>query len=86
MARKDVIRKKQQLGQKGQTVIEYIFMLAIMVSIIGSLLTLLKTYYLGDINKCVPGAKTKLILCKIQGYISGEGTGSKNFQYYGFKK
>lgn len=86
MARKDVAFKLCKIGHKGQTVIEYIFMLAIMISIIGSLLTLLKTYYLGDMKKCVPGASTKLILCKIQGYISGEGTGAKKFQYYYFKK
>lgn len=72
-------------NQKGQTAVEYIFLLAVMVTLITSLLGAIKKAYLGDITKCTPETKTKL-LCKINSIIADNGYSSKKFQYYPYKK
>lgn len=71
--------------QKGQTVVEYILMLLVMVSIITSILGYIKTKYLGDATKCDKPAYSKTLLCKINSIIEPHGT-EKKFQYYPFKK
>ena len=73
-------------GQKGQTIVEYILMLLVMVSIITSLLGYIRTKYLGDATKCDKPAFSKTLLCKINSIIQPHG-GEKKFQYYpNFKK
>jgi hypothetical protein len=71
--------------QKGQTVLEYLLMLLVMVSIITSLLAYVKTKYLGDATKCDKPAFSKTLLCKINSLIEPQG-GGKKFQFYPFKK
>ena len=85
MARVPLIQKK--LGDEGQTVIEYILMLLVMVTIITSLLGMIKNKYLGDATKCDKSGYSKTLLCKINAIISPNGT-AKKFQYYhlNFKK
>jgi Flp pilus assembly pilin Flp len=70
---------------KGQTAIEYILLLLVMVSIITSLLMMVKNRYLGNIEECEKAANKGTILCKISSYVSDSG-GNKRFQYYPFKK
>jgi uncharacterized protein (UPF0333 family) len=72
-------------GQKGQTVLEYILMLLVMVSIITSILSYIRTKYLGDATKCDKPAYSKTLLCKINNIIQPHGNGKK-FQYYPIKK
>ena len=72
--------------QKGQTIVEYILLLLVMVSIITSILGVIRTRYLGDATKCDKPAFSKTLLCKINGIIQPNG-GEKKFQFYpGFKK
>jgi len=73
-----------KLDQSGQTAVEYILMLIVMVTIITSLLSYIKIKYLGDPQKCGLAANKNTILCKINGILEPEGSGKK-FQYYRFK-
>lgn len=80
-----MVDKTQGLSdQSGQTVVEYILMLLVMVSIITSLLTYIKSKYLGDITKCSAANNKNTILCKINSLME-PGGGQKKFQYYRFK-
>jgi Flp pilus assembly pilin Flp len=72
-------------NQKGQTAIEYILLLLVMVSIITSLLAYIKNKYLGNADQCNTTASKATLLCKINGYISPKSEGIP-FQYYPFKK
>jgi Flp pilus assembly pilin Flp len=72
-------------NQKGQTAVEYIFLLAVMVTVITSLLSVIKNKYLGDVSKCNPDNQ-KQLLCKINSIISDSGESPKKFQYYRFSK
>lgn len=71
--------------KKGQTAVEYILLLLVMVSIISSLLVYVKRRYLGDPEKCNLPQNRKTLLCKINSYVKPTG-GNKAFQYYPFKK
>lgn len=71
--------------QKGQTAVEYLLLLLVMVSVITSLLGYIKIKYLGDAAKCDLAANRGKFLCKIDSFIHPTG-GSKRFQYYPFKK
>lgn len=75
----------QHLSQKGQTAVEYILLLLVMVSIITSLLSVIKNKYLGDPKACESTQNRAKILCKISSYLEPRD-GSKHFQYYPFKK
>ena len=76
---------KSKPGQNGQTIVEYLLMLLVMVTIITSILGYVKTKYLGDATKCDKPAFSKTLLCKINAIIQPHGEGKK-FQYYPFKK
>lgn len=76
---------KSLKSQKGQTAVEYILLLLVMVSIISSLLVYVKNKYLGDPEKCQTPANRNTILCKINSYVKPTG-GNKPFQYFPFKK
>ena len=71
--------------KKGQTAIEYILLLLVMVSIISSLLVYVRTRYLGDPEKCDLPQNRKTILCKFNSYVKPT-KGMKPFQYFPFKK
>ena len=71
--------------QKGQTAVEYILLLAVMASIITSLMVFIKNKYLGNAEECNRPANRGKILCKIDSYIRPTG-GNKRFQYFPFKK
>lgn len=71
--------------KKGQTAVEYILLLLVMVSIISSLLVYVRKRYLGDPTKCNLPQNKKTILCKINSYMEPTG-GNKPFQYFPFKK
>lgn len=77
--------KKRTLGQSGQSAIEYILLLMVMVTLITSLLSYVKNKYLGDPTKCETPANSKTLLCKIESYVRPTG-GNKPFQYFPFKK
>jgi Flp pilus assembly pilin Flp len=77
---------RASLNQKGQTAVEYIFLIAVLAAVITSTLSLIKNRYLGDATKCVSAAQKKTLLCKINGLMSDNGLGKKKFQYYPFKK
>lgn len=70
---------------KGQTAIEYVLLLLVMVSIISSLLVYVRNKYLGDPEKCNLPQNSKTILCKINSYVQPTG-GNKPYQYFPFKK
>ena len=72
-------------NQKGQTAVEYMLMLAVMASIITSLLSYIRVHYLGDMTKCDSPANKKSLLCKINNIVAPQG-GNKRFQYVPFKK
>lgn len=77
--------KEALIHEKGQTIIEYILLLLVMVTVITSLLSYIKTKYLGDATKCDKPANSKTLLCKINSIIEPHGN-EKKFQYYPFKK
>lgn len=77
---------KSLKGQKGQTAIEYVLMLLVMVSLISSFMVYIKRNYLGDLTKCNQAANRRTLLCKINSLISPNLGGSKRLQYYPFKK
>lgn len=77
--------KKGVLGQGGQSAIEYILLLMVMVTLITSILSYVKTKFLGDPTKCESAANSKTLLCKIESYVRPTG-GNKPFQYFPFKK
>ncbi len=72
-------------NKKGQTAIEYVLLLLVMVSIISSLLVYVRNKYLGDPEKCFQPQNKNTILCKINSYLKPTG-GNKPFQYFPFKK
>lgn len=72
-------------NNKGQSAVEYILLLVVMVSLITSLLSYVKRRYLGDATKCAQPANRNTLLCKIESYVRPTG-GSKPFQYFPFKK
>lgn len=72
-------------NKKGQTAIEYVLLLLVMVSIISSLLVYVRNKYLGDPEKCNLPQNRNTILCKINSYVKPTG-GNKPFQYFPFKK
>ena len=76
---------KWNMGEKGQSAVEYILLLMVMVTLITSLLSYVKTKYLGDPEKCNIPANSKTLFCKIQSYVRPTG-GNKPFQYFPFKK
>lgn len=71
--------------QRGQAAVEYILMLCVMVSIIVSILGMVKTRFLGNPEACESAANKTKLLCKISSYLNDSG-GSKHFQYYPFRK
>ncbi|MBY0415565.1 MAG: hypothetical protein K2Q18_15435 [Bdellovibrionales bacterium] len=72
-------------NKKGQTAIEYLLLLLVMVSVITSLLVYMKKKYLGDIEKCNAPANKNTLLCKFASYVKPTG-GAKPYQYFPFKK
>lgn len=70
---------------KGQTVVEYLLLLAVMATIISSLLMTIKNKYLGDATKCDRPAFSKTLICKISNIIQPHAS-EKKFQFYPFKK
>jgi uncharacterized protein (UPF0333 family) len=70
-------------NDKGQTAVEYIFLLAVIVTIVTSLLSVIKRRYLGDISRCTPSSTQ--LLCKLNAIIADNGQ-QKKFQYYRFNK
>lgn len=73
-----------KLGQKGQTAVEYILLLVVVVAIVTSFLSYMKTRYLGDVSKCATSSKGTL-LCQVFRAVSpGEagGEGRDQFRYY----
>lgn len=73
------------IGKKGQSAIEYMLLLLVMVTLITSILTYVKNKYLGDPQRCQNTANSKTLLCKIQNFVKPTG-GNKPFQYFPFKK
>jgi uncharacterized protein (UPF0333 family) len=72
---------------KGQVVVEYMLMLAVLVAIITSILALIKKRYIGDPRKCLTPANQATISCKLNSFMDpGTGGGDKRFQYYPYKK
>lgn len=77
--------KFYRMSEAGQTVIEYILMLLVMVTIITSLFATVKRNFLGDATQCAKPANSKKLLCKTSGFLEPLGEGKK-FQYYPYKK
>jgi Flp pilus assembly pilin Flp len=76
-------------NEEGQTVVEYMLMLVVMVSIITSIMAKIKKQFIGDPLKCASatGAAKKTLACKINMVLDpGSGGGQKRFQYTSFKK
>ncbi len=72
-------------NQKGQTAVEYIFMIAVVVTIITSLLSVIKNKYLGDLSNC-QGANSQKFLCKINVLLMADEAQPRRFMYYRFRK
>lgn len=72
--------------EKGQSIVEYILMLLVVTSLVSSLLVYVKKRYLGDPTKCETAANKGLFLCKINAIVKPSGGGTRNFQYFPFKK
>jgi uncharacterized protein (UPF0333 family) len=79
-----VKKERPVLNQLGQTSTEYLLLLVVMVTIITSLLSYIKSKYLGDLTQCDKKANQDTILCKISSVFEPRGNGKK-FQYYRFK-
>lgn len=73
-------------NESGQTIVEYLLLLLVMVTVISSLLITLKTKYFGDITKCDKPSNSKTLLCQITKIISPDPNAEKKFQYFPFKK
>lgn len=72
-------------NQAGQTAVEYIFMIAVVVTIITSLLSVIKNKYLGDLSNC-QGANAQKFLCKINSLVAADESQPRRFMYYRFRK
>ncbi len=72
-------------NQRGQTAVEYIFLLAVVVTIITSLLSVIKSKYLGDMSNCT-GANSQKFLCKINNLMMSNEDQGRRFKYYQFRK
>ncbi|ATH07998.1 hypothetical protein BIY24_08545 [Halobacteriovorax marinus] len=51
-------------GQRGQTSVEYVMLIAVMVTIMGSVLQTVKSSILGDARNCAPNSTA--IVCSFQ--------------------
>ena len=72
-------------NQDGQTAVEYIFLIAVMSTLIVSLLGYIKNKYLGDALRC-NATNSASILCKINTVLSPDSTNGRRFRYFPFKK
>jgi Flp pilus assembly pilin Flp len=72
-------------NQSGQTAVEYIFLIAVMSTLIVSFLGYIKNKYLGDALKC-NASNSNGMLCKISSVLSPDTSGGRRFRYFPFKK
>lgn len=76
----------RNLGEKGQTAIEYILMLAMVAALITSLTAYLKNRYLGNALECDKAQNRGKLLCTINSFMQPKNGTEKRFKYYPFKK
>ena len=72
-------------NQSGQTAVEYILMIAVMATLIVSLLGYIKNKYLGNALKC-NSSNSSGMLCKISSILMPDSSGGRRFRYFPFKK
>ena len=72
-------------NQLGQTAVEYIFLIAVMATLIVSILGYIKTRYLGNALNCNNG-RSRGILCNINAVLTPDTTSGRRFRYFPFKK
>ena len=74
--------------QAGQSTVEYILMIMVVVTLITSLLGMVRTRYLGDTSKCASTSKNTLF-CQVLRAVnpSGfEGEGREQFRIYRLRR
>jgi len=78
---------RAKINQRGQTAVEYLFLIAVLATVILSILSTIKTQYLGKFEDCQKTAGRKFLLCRIGFAFSDNGLSEdKKFQYYPMKK
>lgn len=77
----------KKLGQRGQTGVEYILMVAVLALVIISLTGKIKTYLLGDDGTCANPAENKNFICQTftNGLLNPEA-GYRTFKLLRFNK
>ena len=74
-------------NESGQTSVEYILMLAVMVTLITSLMGIAKDRILGNVENC--GAGTASLACSLQRIVnfgSNPGDTENNFRYFTLRR
>lgn len=71
-------RALKLFGQSGQTAVEYILLLAVVASMMVSMLKQVKTYFMGE--NCTGPRAMVSPLCQVQALWSGQG--SSGFRYF----
>lgn len=82
------LRLLQEKRQHGQSTVEYILMIMVVVTLITSLLGMVRTRYLGDTSKCASTSKNTLF-CQVLRAVnpSGfEGEGREQFRIYRLRR
>lgn len=80
--------KKVKLDYSGQTSVEYILLIVVVVSLITSLMSMARERYFGDPTKCATTARNTLF-CKVFRAVNPagfEGEGREQFRYYQLRR
>lgn len=84
----EVAKKTCVFSQLGQTSVEYILLIMVVVTLITSLMGMVRTRYLGDTTKCTTTSKNTLF-CQVLRAVnpSGfEGEGREQFRIYRLRR
>ncbi len=88
MASGYIPKKICKINNLGQTSVEYILLIMVVVTLITSLMGMVKARYLGDTTKCATTSKNTLF-CKILTVVNPagfEGEGREQFRIYRLRR
>ena len=81
-------KKNSIFSQLGQTSVEYILLIMVVVTLITSLMGMVRTRYLGDTTKCATTSRNTLF-CKVLRAVNPagfEGEGREQFRIYRLRR